>query len=64
MDGRRLRLPMFARGCQVDGNNIVVWSRLIEPVDFEQVDATPVDSPAARGGMGQAVGRRAPFYAV
>ncbi len=41
-DGQRLHLPVFARGCQVGGNNIVVWSRLREPADFQQSNSAPV----------------------
>jgi hypothetical protein len=41
VSAQRIKLPMFARGCQVDGNNIIVWSRLVEPSNFQQTEAAP-----------------------
>ena len=40
-NGQRLRLPMFARNSQIEGNQVLVWSRLVEPADFQQNEAAP-----------------------
>lgn len=36
----RLDFDAFARGCKVEGNNFLVWSRNVEPSDFDQLDTT------------------------
>jgi hypothetical protein len=35
----RLDFDAFARGCKVEGNNFLVWSRNVEPSDYDQLDA-------------------------
>ncbi|MCK6625505.1 MAG: hypothetical protein L6R45_10055 [Anaerolineae bacterium] len=38
--GERLDYAVFARGSKIDGKNVLVWSRYVEPSDYDQLEAS------------------------